>query len=96
MLKRLKAGESPLILVREKWMGIRDKTGKDSGASNCALCQVHIGCYECPVTIEDARCSLTWSLYGHYVMAKGKEEKCEAVDKIIELTDKLIEKEKKN
>lgn len=47
MLKRLKAGESPLELSIEKWQDIVDGKGEDQSSLNCALCETT------PIDAED-------------------------------------------
>lgn len=97
MVKRLEAGESPWLLVREKWTDIRDGKGKDKGARNCAFCMVYdFYCQICPVVMSGGvECDSDCSLYARYVNAENPKERREAVDEIIEFVDSLIEKEVK-
>lgn len=79
MLARLKAGEDPLELSIEKWRDIVDGKGRDSGESNCALCETHkegyrVNCEECRIYIETGQHSCDGTPQERYVWAKGKEK----------------------
>ena len=85
--KLLKAGKDPLELSIKKWEDIVNKTGKDAGRLNCALCLVYLenNCADCPVRdyTGDIVCSNTpyeeWSyhmIWAHDYPSRPWSVKC--------------------